>query len=42
VNLTKNVGFKGGYRSLDMYYLVKQDIGSFVMRGIYFGVVARY
>jgi hypothetical protein len=42
VNLTNNVGFKGGYRSLDMGYLVKQDIGSFVMRGIYFGVVARY
>jgi hypothetical protein len=42
VNLTNNVGFKGGYRSLDMGYLVKQDIGSLVMRGIYFGVVARY
>ncbi len=35
VNFTKNVGLKGGYRLLDMYYLVKQDIGSFVMRGIY-------
>lgn len=42
VNLTNNVGFKGGYRSLDMGYLVKQDTGSFVMKGIYFGVVARY
>lgn len=42
VNLTNNIGFKGGYRSLDMGYLVKQDTGSFVMKGIYFGVVARY
>jgi len=42
VNLTNNIGFKGGYRSLDMGYLVKEDTGSFVMKGIYFGVVARY
>jgi hypothetical protein len=42
INLTDNVGFKGGYRSMDLGYLVKQDTGSFVMKGIYFGVVARY
>ena len=42
VNLTNNIGVKGGFRSLDMGYLVKQDTGSFVLRGIYFGVVARY
>lgn len=42
VNFTNNIGVKGGYRSLDLGYLVKQDSGSFVLRGIYFGVVARY
>jgi hypothetical protein len=42
VNFTNNIGVQGGYRSLDMGYLVKQDTGSFVLRGIYFGVVARY
>jgi hypothetical protein len=42
VNFTNNIGVQGGYRSLDMGYLVKQDTGSFVLRGVYFGVVARY
>ena len=42
VNFTNNVGIQGGYRSLDMGYLVKQDTGSFLLKGIYFGVVARY
>jgi hypothetical protein len=42
VNFTNNIGVQGGYRSLDMGYLVKQDTGSFVLRGIYFGVIARY
>ncbi len=42
VNFTNNIGVKGGYRSLDMGYLVKQDSGSFTLKGIYFGVVARY
>ena len=42
VNFSDNFGVKGGFRSLDMGYLVKQDSGSFTLRGIYFGVVARY
>jgi len=42
VNFTNNIGVKGGYRSLDMGYLVKQDSGSFTLKGIYFGIVARY
>jgi hypothetical protein len=41
-NVTNNFGAQGGYRSLDMGYLIKQDSGSFVLRGIYFGVIARY
>ena len=42
VNATNNVGVKVGYRSLDLGYLVKQDSGSFTLKGLYFGIVARY
>jgi hypothetical protein len=42
VNFSDNIGVKGGFRSLDMGYLVKQDSGSFTLKGIYFGIVARY
>jgi hypothetical protein len=42
VNFTNNVGAQLGYRSLDLGYAIKQDIGSFVLKGLYFGVVARY
>lgn len=42
VNFTNNIGVQGGYRSLDMGYLIKEDTGSFVLKGIYFGVIARY
>jgi hypothetical protein len=41
-NFTKNVGLQGGFRSTDFGYIVKQDTGAFTMKGIYFGVVARY
>jgi hypothetical protein len=42
VNVTNNIGAQLGYRSFDVGYLVKQDTGSFKLRGLYFGVVARY
>ncbi len=42
LNFTNNVGGQFGYRSFDVGYLVKKDSGSFVLRGIYFGIVARY
>jgi hypothetical protein len=42
LNFTNNVGVRGGYRSFDVGYHVDQDTGSFVLKGIYFGVVARY
>ena len=42
MNFTNNIGVKGGYRSLDMGYLVKQDTGSFTLRGVYFAAVLRY
>ena len=42
VNFTKNVGAQLGYRSFDVGYLVKEDSGSFLLKGLYFGIVARY
>ena len=42
VNFTRNVGARFGYRSFDVSYLIDQDRGSFVLNGLYFGVVARY
>ena len=42
VNFTNNIGVKGGYRSFDVGYHVEDDIGAFTLKGIYFGVVARY
>lgn len=41
-NFTRNVGAQIGYRSLDVSYKVKRDTGSFVVDGVYVGVVARY
>jgi hypothetical protein len=41
-NFTNNVGAQFGYRSFDLGYIVDNDTGSFVLKGIYFGVVARY
>ena len=42
VNFNNYIGAQAGYRSLDLGYLVKQDTGSFKLRGLYFGVIARY
>lgn len=42
INATNNVGVKVGYRSLDLGYLIKQDSGAFTLKGMYFGIVARY
>jgi hypothetical protein len=42
VNFTDNIGVKGGYRSMDLGYAIKDDTGSFVLKGIYFGAVLRY
>ena len=42
VNFTNNLGVKGGYRSLDMGYLIKQDNAAFTLRGLYFAAVLRY
>jgi hypothetical protein len=42
VNLTNNFGVQGGYRTLDLGYLIKKDTGNLTLKGIYFGAVARY
>jgi hypothetical protein len=42
VNFNNYVGAQLGYRSLDVYYLVKSDTGSLTLKGLYFGIVARY
>ena len=42
LNVINNVGVQLGYRSFDVGYLVNHDSGSFVLRGIYFGAVARF
>jgi hypothetical protein len=42
VNFTNNIGAQLGFRSFDVGYLVTTDTGSLTMKGVYFGVVARY
>ncbi len=42
VNFTNNIGAQVGYRSLDVGYLMETDIGEFKLKGLFFGVVARY
>jgi hypothetical protein len=41
-NFTSNIGAQLGFRALDVGYLVDEDTGSFAVKGLYFGVVARY
>jgi hypothetical protein len=42
VNFTNYIGAQVGYRTFDIGYQFKSDTGSFVLKGLYFGVVARY
>jgi hypothetical protein len=42
VNFTNNVGAQVGYRTFDIGYKFKADTGSFVLKGLYFGLIARY
>jgi hypothetical protein len=42
LNLTNNVGAQLGYRSFDVAYVLDKDTGNFGLRGLYFGIVARY
>jgi hypothetical protein len=42
INFNNFVGAQIGYRSLDVGYVVKRDLGDFDVKGFYFGIVARY
>jgi len=43
VNFNNNVGVQAGYRSFDVAYVVRPDnSGTFTLKGLYFGIVARY
>jgi hypothetical protein len=42
LNFSPNIGVQGGYRSLNLGYLFKEDSGAFKLKGVYFGVVARF
>jgi hypothetical protein len=42
VNFTDNLGAQVGYRSFDVFYKVKQDVGTLKLTGLYFGGVARF
>jgi hypothetical protein len=42
MNFTNNIGVQGGYRTLDVGYLIKTDSGAFTLKGLYFGGVLRY
>jgi hypothetical protein len=42
LNFSDNIGVKAGYRSMDLGYAFKTDSGTFTLKGLYLGVVARY
>lgn len=42
LNFNNYVGVQGGWRTLDMGYLVKEDNGSFTLNGLYVAAVVRY
>ncbi len=42
VNFNRHLGAQIGYRSFDLGYVVDEDLGNFKLKGLYFGVVARY
>jgi hypothetical protein len=42
VNFTNYVGAQVGYRRFDVGYKFEEDTGSFKIKGLYFGIVARY
>lgn len=41
-NPHKNVGVQAGYRSIDVFYLSKNDTGTLTFKGLYFGGTARF
>ena len=41
-NPHKNFGVQAGYRSIDVFYLSKNDTGTLTFKGLYFGGTARF
>jgi len=41
-NFSRNVGAQVGYRSFDVEAFINDDSGDFTVKGLYFGLVARY
>lgn len=41
-NPHKNVGVQAGYRSIDVFYDVKNDTGTLTFKGLYFGATVRF
>jgi hypothetical protein len=41
-NFTRNVGAQVGFRSIDFGYQIEDDTASITLKGVYFGIVARY
>ena len=42
INLGKHLGVQGGYRSVDVHYIVDDDSGDLEMKGPYFGGALRF
>jgi hypothetical protein len=42
LNFTRNIGAQLGYHSLDVDAVIEKGSGSFTVKGLYFGIVARY
>jgi hypothetical protein len=42
LNFNRNIGAQLGYRSLDVDAVIEKGSGSFAVKGLYFGIVARY
>jgi hypothetical protein len=42
LNFTRNIGAQLGYRTLDVDAVIEKGSGSFNVKGLYFGLVARY
>jgi hypothetical protein len=41
-NINRYLGVQGGYRSFDVGYGLRTDSGALTLKGLFFGVVARY
>jgi hypothetical protein len=42
VNFNNHIGAQVGFRRLSVFYKVEEDTGQMKLKGLYFGVVARF